>query len=69
MKLSQKALGKLKDKRLRMKLCVALNCTERTILRYIEDNDDNLTKAAALTVIREETKLTDEEILEGVAVD
>lgn len=38
--------------------------SEPTIYRYINDNDDNLTKAAALRVIREETGLTDDQILE-----
>ena len=42
----------------------ALGCTEFTIARYIQKNSDNLTKAAALQVIREVTKLSDEEILE-----
>ena len=42
----------------------ALQCTEFTISRYIQRNSDNLTKAAALKVIREATGLSDEEILE-----
>lgn len=40
-----------------------------TIYRYINDNDDNLTKAAALKVIREETGLTDEQILEDTPTE
>lgn len=42
--------------------------SEQTVYRYISDNSDNLTKAAALKVIREETGLTDEEILESEVV-
>lgn len=47
------------------KLAEALNVSEPSIYKYIRDkDDDNLTKAAALKVIREETGLTDEQILE-----
>jgi hypothetical protein len=46
------------------KLAVAIDVSEPTVYRYINDNDDNLTKAAAIRVIREETGLTDLEILE-----
>lgn len=47
------------------KLSDALDSSEQTIYRYISDNSDNLTKAAALKVIREETGLTDDQILES----
>lgn len=46
------------------RLAKAIATSEPTIYRYINDNDDNLTKAAALEVIREETGLEDSEILE-----
>lgn len=47
------------------KLAAALVVSDATIYRYVNDEeDDNLTKAAALAVIREETGLADEEILE-----
>jgi hypothetical protein len=49
---------------IKLKLALALGCSEGSINRYIRENDDNLTKAAALEVIRKETGLTDEEILE-----
>jgi len=39
-----------------------------TIYRYIRTNDDNLTKAVALKIIREATGLSDEQILEDEAV-
>lgn len=45
------------------KLAEAISTSEPTIYRYINNNDDNLTKAAALEIIREETGLTDAEIL------
>lgn len=38
--------------------------SEPTVYRYISENDDNLTKAAALKVIRDVTGLTDDQILE-----
>ena len=63
MKLSEVALERIKKKQTRLKLCLALNCIDRTMWNYINSNSDNLTKAAALQVIREETGLTDEEIL------
>lgn len=44
-------------------LASAIAVSEPSIYRYINDNDDNLTKAAALAVIREKTGLTDSEIL------
>jgi hypothetical protein len=50
--------------KIKSRLALALNCSEGSINRYIRENDDNLTKAAALEVIREETGLTDAEILE-----
>ena len=42
----------------------ALGCTEFTIARYIQKNSDNLTKAAAMQIIREVTGLSDIEILD-----
>lgn len=70
MKLTQLALQKINDPKIRVRLQVALSVTEQTIIRYIKANKEDLTMAAALAVIREETGLTDEEILEesnGVA--
>lgn len=55
--------------RIKSLLALALNCSEQSINKYIRDEDDNLTKAAALEVIRKETGLTDEEILEQERVD
>ena len=63
MKLSPKALKAINNPLTRRRLMDVLGCTEFTIARYIQKNSDNLTKAAALQVIREVTRLTDEEIL------
>ena len=46
------------------KLADALEVTPPTVYAYLQVNSDNLTKAAALKVIREETGLVDEQILE-----
>jgi transcriptional antiterminator len=64
MKLSQKALKAINNPVTRRRLMDVLGCTEFTIARYIQKNSDNLTKAAALQVIREKTGLPDDEILE-----
>lgn len=48
----------------RKRLKEALDITEPTLYRLLSQNDDDLTKAAALKVIREELNLTDEDILE-----
>lgn len=46
------------------KLADALNVSSKSVYKYITDNSDALTKAAALKVIREETGLDDSQILE-----
>lgn len=45
-------------------LAKVLDVSDKTLYRYISDNDDNLTKAAALEFIRDKTGLSDDEILE-----
>lgn len=66
MRITQKALKEIKsDTRIKTLLALELNKSVYTITRWIEDNDDNLTKAAALKVIRKETGLKDREILEA----
>lgn len=53
---------------LRKKIKVALgNVSEPTLWQKFTDNDDDLTKAAVLKVIREDLNLTDSEILEEEA--
>jgi hypothetical protein len=64
MKLSQKALKAINNRVTRRRLMDVLGCTEFTIARYIQKNSDNLTKAAAMQVIRDVTGLSDSEILE-----
>jgi hypothetical protein len=63
MQLSADVLKKIAAPDIRRKLTVALDVTDQTVVRYIKDNSDDLTKAAALKVIRQETGLTDEQIL------
>lgn len=45
------------------KLMTALGASEASIYRYVAENNDNLTKAAVLKVIREETGLSNDQIL------
>lgn len=69
MKLTNKALQEIKaSKRLKNRLALDLDISPSTLNRWIADNDDNLTKAAALQIIREETGLSDSEILEETEV-
>lgn len=66
MKLSAVALDKINVTPTRLKLALELGCTERWVSRLIKDNDPNsdLTLSSALKIIREETGLSDDEILE-----
>lgn len=64
MRLSRKALKAINNPVTRRRLMDVLGCTEFTISRYIQKNSDNLTKAAALQVIREVTRLDDSELFE-----
>lgn len=65
--LSQKALATIETLRpgIISKLALALNCSDGSINRYIRENEENgdLTKFAALKVLREETGLTDAQII------
>ncbi|MET3883019.1 hypothetical protein [Niastella sp. OAS944] len=63
-KLSPQALKAINTPVIRRRLMDALGCTEFTISRYIQKNSDNLTKAAAMQIIREVTGLADDEMLE-----
>lgn len=69
MKLKKVILDVIMDKRIRRKLAEALDLTDQAIIKYIKRNDDNLTKAAALKVIREELKMSDDQILEEVSAE
>jgi hypothetical protein len=66
MKLTRKAIKGIKDQTVRLKLAIGLGFSEQWINRVIAANKSNgpLTTAIALKVIKEETGLTDQEILE-----
>lgn len=65
MKLSKIAILALRgSKDLRDKLAAELKTSLGTVNRWVANNDDSLTKAAALKVIREELNLTDVDLLE-----
>jgi len=65
MKLSKTAIKKIK-RETRQKLAIALGFSEYWVSRLVEKNKKNgpLTTPNALTVLREETGLTDAEILD-----
>jgi len=65
-KLTQKALNAIRENStgIKSKLALALHRSEASINRYIRENDDNLTKIAVLDIIRQETGLCIEDILE-----
>ena len=69
MRLTKKALKAINVPRTRIRLALELGRIERTIVKYIDENSDNLTKAAALKVIREETGFKDVDILEDVPAE
>lgn len=66
MKLSKAAILSLRgmSRDQKDKIASAMNVQPSTVYRWISTNDDSLTKAAALLVIREETGLTDDQLLE-----
>lgn len=65
MKIRKQILEKVADSYgCRKQLMTALGVSAPTMSRYIQDNDDNLTKAASLKVIGEYFNLPAEEILE-----
>lgn len=69
MKIKKNILKKISEhKGLRARLCGEMDKSYFTVNRWINDNDDNLTKASALKIIREELGLTDAQILEEVKV-
>lgn len=66
MKLTPIALQKIDVLEIRLRLALAFKVTERQISKLIKDNrnDGKLTTASVLRLIREETGLSDSEILE-----
>lgn len=66
MKIKNSILAKVSDSTACRKLLKdALGVSQSSINRYIADNDDNLTKVAALKVIGEYFNLSQEEIIES----
>lgn len=49
---------------LKKKIKEALGVSDPTMTRILQNNSDDLTKAASMQIIRQELQLTDEEILE-----
>lgn len=49
---------------LRKRIKEALDISEPTLYRLITENDDDLTKASVLKLIRDEYKVSDSDILE-----
>lgn len=66
MKLSERAITAINTRPVILKLALALDFTELWINKLIAANKEDaaLTSASAMKVIREETGLTDSEILE-----
>lgn len=66
MKLTKAAILTLRgmNHQAKEKVAAAAGVSMPTLYRWINENNDGLTKAAALQVIREETGLSDQEILE-----
>lgn len=65
MKIKASVLKRISEhKGLRARLCEEMNKSYFTVNRWINENDDNLTKATALKIIRDELGLSDAQILE-----
>lgn len=70
MRLSELGITILRgSEKIRERLRASFDITSTTVNRWVRENDDNLTKAAALSIIREETGLSDSEILENESVE
>lgn len=71
MKLTNAAIGKLSDRMLAIKIAVALKFSEQWMQRVIAKNKENgpLTTAMAIAIIKEDTGLTEEEILEQETIN
>jgi hypothetical protein len=68
--LSKKSIGLLTS-RARNRIALALDCSTYTVDRWIRENEVNgdLTKMVPLQIIKEETGLLDNEILEYVSAE
>lgn len=69
--LTAKALTQIDQKRIRLRLAMALDCTEQWIIKLIAANKPNgpLTTEAALRVAEKETGLSRKQILESEPVN
>ncbi|MGA6117481.1 hypothetical protein [Sphingobacterium anhuiense] len=64
-KLKQSVIEVIKsDNVLKNRIAIALNKSYPTIQRYVNSNSMNLTMECTLMVLRQELKLTNEELLE-----
>lgn len=70
MKLSKAAILSLRgmSSDQKNKLAIAAAVQPSTVYRWIANNDDSLTKASIMQVIREETGLTDLQLLEEISL-
>lgn len=68
--LTKRALTAINKVSIRIKLADTLKCTEQWIIRLIDANKNNgpLTTYSALQVIKSETNLSDDQILEPAKV-
>jgi len=65
MELTKKALDKIKaNPMVKNQIAIAMKCSEGTVRRWIINNDEMLTTASCLSVIRQATRLSDSQILQ-----
>jgi hypothetical protein len=71
MRLTKKAIKAVDQREIRLKLALALCCTEAWIIKLIGANKKNgpLTTASAISVIKQETGFTDKAILEDTTAE
>lgn len=70
MRLSKAGILVLKGSRdIKKMIADALGISEATIYRYVQDNDDNLTKEAALKILEEETGLSRDQLIEEPSIE
>lgn len=66
MKLTDKAKDTIrKNTRLKNRLALEFDCSVFTIVRWIDEGDVRLTAPSATIIVKEETGLVDDEILEA----
>lgn len=70
MKLTKRAIKAINNRKAILAIALATGFSELWVTKLIDanKNDSALTSATAMKVIREETKLSDDEILEAQAV-